>query len=40
MIVFAFGAPYYLDSTEISKLTAFFALYSPASPFSTVKVRA
>jgi beta-N-acetylhexosaminidase len=26
--VFALGAPYYLDSTEISKLTAYYALYS------------
>ncbi len=26
--VFALGAPYYLDSTEISKVTAYFALYS------------
>jgi len=26
--VFAFDAPYYLDSTEISKLSAFYALYS------------
>jgi beta-N-acetylhexosaminidase len=28
VIVFAFNAPYYLDSTDISKLTAFYALYN------------
>jgi beta-N-acetylhexosaminidase len=27
-IVFAYNAPYYLDTTEISKLTAYYALYS------------
>ena len=33
LIVFALGAPYYLDATNISKITAFFALYNkfPAS---------
>ena len=28
IIVFAFGAPYYLDATNISKVSAFFALYN------------
>jgi len=28
IILFAYGAPYYLDATNISKLSAFFALYS------------
>lgn len=28
LIVFAFDAPYYLDATSISKLTAYYALYS------------
>ena len=28
VIVFAFGAPYYLDATNISKVSAFFALYN------------
>jgi len=28
LIVFALGAPYYLDATNISKITAFFALYN------------
>ena len=33
LVVFALGAPYYLDATNISKITAFFALYNklPAS---------
>ncbi len=29
VVVFAFAAPYYLDTTEISKLSAYFALYNP-----------
>lgn len=33
LIVFALSAPYYLDATNISKLTAYFVLYSKASPF-------
>ncbi len=28
VIVFAFNAPYYLDATDISKLTAYYGLYS------------
>ncbi|MCD6425064.1 MAG: hypothetical protein J7L35_06120, partial [Anaerolineales bacterium] len=28
IILFAYGAPYYLDATNISKISAFFALYS------------
>lgn len=36
LIVFAFTAPYYLDATDISKLSAYFALYSKASPFVDV----
>jgi len=33
LIVFALSAPYYLDATNISKLTAYFALYSKQAPF-------
>lgn len=33
LIVFAFNAPYYLDATNISKLTAFYGLYSKAPQF-------
>ena len=40
VIVFAFDAPYYLDSTEISKLTAYFALYSSSNAFIDAAVRA
>ncbi|MBN1179748.1 MAG: hypothetical protein JXD18_11070 [Anaerolineae bacterium] len=40
IIVFAFGAPYYLDTTEIAKLQAYFALYTHTQPFIEVAVRA
>jgi beta-N-acetylhexosaminidase len=33
IIVFAFTAPYYLDATTISKLTAYYALYSHQPQF-------
>lgn len=39
VIVFAFGAPYYLDSTDISKLTAYYCLYSESEPFVEVAAR-
>lgn len=39
VIVFAFGAPYYLDATDISKLTAYYALYSKTAPFIEVAAR-
>ncbi len=39
VILFAFGAPYYLDSTDISKLTAYYALYGKTSPFVDVAAR-
>ncbi|MCL5995186.1 MAG: hypothetical protein M1546_03920 [Chloroflexi bacterium] len=39
VVVFAFGAPYYLDTTEISKLTAYFGVYSHAQPFLEAAVR-
>ena len=40
IILFAFGAPYYLDSTNISKTTAFFALYNklPAALDASARV--
>ncbi len=28
MIVFAFSAPYYFDATDISKITAYYGMYS------------
>jgi beta-N-acetylhexosaminidase len=39
-IVFAYHAPYYLDTTEISKLTAYFGVYSKADAFIDASVRA
>lgn len=38
-IVLAYGAPYYLDATEISKLTAYYAIFSktPASVEASVR---
>jgi len=33
IIILAFNAPYYLDTTEISKLTAFYGVYSKVEPF-------
>lgn len=39
LIVFAFNAPYYLDATEISKLTAYYGLYSKAPQFVEVAAR-
>ncbi len=40
VIVFAYNAPYYLDTTEISKLTAYFGIYSKIDPFIDASVRA
>jgi beta-N-acetylhexosaminidase len=39
VILFSFGAPYYFDSTDISKLTAYFALYGKTAPFVEVAAR-
>ena len=39
IILFSFGAPYYFDSTDISKFTAYFALYSKAPPFIDAAAR-
>ncbi len=39
VILFAFGAPYYLDATDISRLTAYYALYSKQPPFIEVAAR-
>ena len=39
LVVLSFSAPYYLDPTEISKLTAYFTLYSKAPPFLETAVR-
>ena len=39
IILFSFGAPYYFDSTDITKLSAYFALYSKAPAFVDVAAR-
>jgi len=39
VILFSFTAPYYLDPTDISKLTAFYALYSKQPAFVEVAAR-
>jgi beta-N-acetylhexosaminidase len=39
VIVFAFNAPYYLDATDISKLTAYYALYSKTPTFINMAAR-
>ena len=39
LIVFALSAPYYLDATDISKLTAYYALYSRSELFIEVAAR-
>jgi beta-N-acetylhexosaminidase len=39
VILFSFGAPYYFDTTTISKITAYFALYSKQPQFVDVAAR-
>jgi beta-N-acetylhexosaminidase len=39
VIVFAMDAPFYLDSTNISKITAYYALYSKTPEFLDVAAR-
>lgn len=39
IILFSFTAPYYLDATDISKLTAYYALYSKQPAFIDVAAR-
>lgn len=40
VVVLAFDAPYFLDSTEISKLTAYYGVYSKTNSFLDAAVRA
>ena len=40
VVVLAYNAPYYLDSTEISKLTAYYGIYSKVEPLIEASVRA
>ncbi|GAP14233.1 beta-glucosidase-related glycosidase [Longilinea arvoryzae] len=39
IIVFAFGAPYYLDATDLSKISAYYALYSKTTASIDVAAR-
>lgn len=39
LIAYAFNTPYYLDSTEISKLTAYYAVYSKIDAFINTAAR-
>ncbi len=39
LVVFAFDAPYYLDATEISKLSAYYGLYSVIPQFVDTAAR-
>jgi beta-N-acetylhexosaminidase len=39
LVVFAFDAPYYLDATEISKLRAYYGLYSKIPQFVETAAR-
>ncbi|UCC63739.1 MAG: hypothetical protein JSV36_01380 [Anaerolineae bacterium] len=40
VIALAYNAPYYLDATEISKLSAYYGVYSKTEPFIEASVRA
>lgn len=39
VIAFALNAPYFLDATDISKLTAYYGLYSKTAPFIDIAAR-
>lgn len=39
IVALAFGAPYYLDTTDLIKFSAFYALYSPAPEFAESAAR-
>lgn len=39
VIVFGFDAPFFLDATDISKVTAYYCLYSKSAPFVEVAAR-
>ncbi len=39
IVLFSFGAPYYMDATDISRLDAYYALYSKQPPFIEVAAR-
>jgi beta-N-acetylhexosaminidase len=39
LLVFAYNAPYYLDTTEVSKLTAYYGIFSKTDLFVDTSVR-
>lgn len=39
LVVFALNAPYFLDSTEVVQLSAYYALYAPGRPFVETAAR-
>ncbi len=39
IVMFAFGAPYYLDATDISKLSAYYGLFSKSEHFQDIAAR-
>ncbi len=39
VVVFAFGAPYYLDATDIAKLTAYYGLFSKVPAYIDTAAR-
>jgi beta-N-acetylhexosaminidase len=39
VVLFSFSAPYYLDATDISKLTAFYGMYGKSQPFVDTAAR-
>jgi len=39
VVVFAFNAPYFLDQTEVSKITTYYGLYSKSPKFVEVAAR-
>jgi len=40
IVVLAFNAPYYLDTTEVTKLTAYYGVYSKTQPHIEAAIRA
>lgn len=40
IVVLAYESPYYLDTTEVSKLTAYLGVYSKMEPFIEASIRA
>lgn len=39
LVVLAYTAPYYLDTTEVNKLTAYYGIYSKVPPFIEASAR-